>query len=195
MPSEVQVAVVFRQLPATGHSARHWSTEVIFSVRLADRLAQNPPPNCASSILYFLPPAPQPSPPPGNSSAAPRGHRREGAGSPRPTRGGAPATPARAEPAPGPGSGCVTGGTSQPDAVVIQTELIAGRHDMRCLRCTRRSVRGAGQPAAHPWACVPAARSPLGPVLLALTPPSRSSDSGPGRQTRICPPKHWPSLC
>ncbi|XP_036099548.1 leucine-, glutamate- and lysine-rich protein 1 [Molossus molossus] len=65
-----------------------------------------------------------PSPPPGNSSAAPRGRRREGADSP----------------APGPGGGCVTGGTSQPDAVVIQTDLIAGRHDMRFLRCTRRSI-------------------------------------------------------
>lgn len=65
-----------------------------------------------------------------------------------------------------PVSGCVTGGTSQPDAVVIQTDLIAGRHDTHFLDCTRRSVRGAGQPAAHPGACVqtrpPALRGPRG---------------------------------
>lgn len=38
--------------------------------------------------------------------------------------------------------------------MVIQTDLIAGLQDTRFLGCTRRSVTGTGQPAAHPRACV-----------------------------------------
>lgn len=97
----------------------------------------------------------------------------------------------RAEPAPGPpGRGCVTGSTTRPGAVVIPTDLIAGRHDTRSLGRTRRSVRGTAPPAAHLRACVqtrPAAREAGSPSCWRPGRRARSSERWPRPSTTDLP--------
>lgn len=60
------------------------------------------------------------------------------------------------------------------------------------LRCTRRSVRGAGRPAPEPWP--PGRGGTRGGVrvLLAVAPSSVVETLAPGRQTLARLPKHWP---